>query len=189
MDHLYTLNESTPKIKCVAQTGVDPSLIFGLDTKLFMPNQLHSLNHSHDAKHGHDHELDSLHHNEVETATIRLESRGTAASPKPSLTRGTLEEALTMLPKASVYRVKGFIIFTCAPESPNPIHTPTSVAEEAFILNWAFGRFELVPFKPSTNPGVALNWDIIRLTIMGERGEVKAKWAGRLADALHAEVE
>ena len=185
MDHLYTLNESTPKIKCIDRTGVDPSFIFGLDTKLFTPNSSHRLddthnvNHKNDHDHGHD--LDSTHHDEVETATIlRLEPPNTITPTlKSSLTREKLEEGLAKLPKSSVYRVKGFLAFAHTPQSPM----------ETFILNWAFSRFELTPFEPSPTPGETLiEGSTIRLTMMGERGEVKTKWARRLADSLGAEV-
>ncbi|TPX78601.1 hypothetical protein CcCBS67573_g00125 [Chytriomyces confervae] len=35
LDHVYELNEDTPKIKCNGTSGVSPDLIFGIDTKLF----------------------------------------------------------------------------------------------------------------------------------------------------------
>ena len=182
MDHLYTLNESTPKIKCIGRTGVDPSFIFGLDTKLFTPNPSHHLDHIHNSNHNHDHDhdLDSAHHDEVETATIlQLGPPNTTTHLKPSLTREKLEEALATLPKESIYRVKGFITFARTPQSPT----------ETFILNWAFSRFELTPFNdPPPNPGAALDGSTIRLTMMGERGEVKAKWARKLAETLDADV-
>jgi hypothetical protein len=49
------------------------------------------------------------------------------------------------------------------------------------ILNWAFGRFDLVQYQPTLEGE-------IRLTVMGERGEVK-KWARKLADSLSATVD
>src|SRR6185369_5879211 len=35
LDHLNTLNDLTPKIRCKGRSGVDPNLIFGLETSLF----------------------------------------------------------------------------------------------------------------------------------------------------------
>jgi G3E family GTPase len=35
LDHVYELNEDTPKLKCEGNVGVDPELVFGIDTKLF----------------------------------------------------------------------------------------------------------------------------------------------------------
>ncbi|CAL1715977.1 unnamed protein product [Somion occarium] len=54
IDHLNTLNDLTPKIKCDGRNGVEPALLFGLDSKLFLE----------------DDQTDVDHHDEVETATI-----------------------------------------------------------------------------------------------------------------------
>ncbi|KAG8891264.1 hypothetical protein FRC00_013990, partial [Tulasnella sp. 408] len=64
MDHLFTLNESTPKLRCDGKTGdgVDPSLIFGLDSKLWLDATPAS-------------GVNSQHHSEVETATVRRGGR------------------------------------------------------------------------------------------------------------------
>ncbi|KAF8339703.1 uncharacterized protein EI90DRAFT_3279280 [Cantharellus anzutake] len=135
-DHLYTLNEATPKIRCLNRNDVDPALIFGLDTKLF--SDAAWLHEEHSCLH---HGLET-HHDEVETATITL---------------NPVEQALSVLPKDVIYRVKGFI----------------SLADEGrVILNWAFGRFDLVPYEGAG------------LTMMGERGEVKNKWEKRFVEAL-----
>ncbi|GBE88485.1 hypothetical protein SCP_1303010 [Sparassis crispa] len=37
-----------------------------------------------------------------------------------------------------------------------------------FVLNWAFGRYELSAFAGEGEKG-----DVVKLTVMGERGEVK----------------
>ena len=52
------------------------------------------------------------------------------------------------------------------------------------ILNWAFGRYELVAFDQSTD--ILSGVDIL-LTVMGERGEVK-RFAKKFATQLGAEV-
>ncbi len=59
LDHLYTLNDSTPKIKCDGKAGVDPNLIFGLDSKLFQLEDSGSKMFE-----------DGAHNDEVETLTI-----------------------------------------------------------------------------------------------------------------------
>ncbi|KAG8917152.1 hypothetical protein FRC00_013976, partial [Tulasnella sp. 408] len=68
MDHLFTLNESTPKLRCDGKTGdgVDPSLIFGLDSKLWLDATPASGVNSQQQQH----------HSEVETATVRRGGRG-----------------------------------------------------------------------------------------------------------------
>lgn len=61
----------------------------------------------------------------------------------------------------------------------------TEEAVSTFLLNWAFGRFELHPF-PSLDDSVDLKGVSSRLTMMGARGEV-AKRARVLAAALGAD--
>jgi len=86
MDHLHTLNDVTPKIKCQDRNGVDPNLIFGLQSKLFLLSDSEK----------------NVKHDEVETVTIlREDSQG--------IEQETLIEALHTLPRECVWRVKGFI--------------------------------------------------------------------------------
>jgi len=190
LDHLFTLNDATPKLRCTGKNGVPPSLVFGLDSKLFLDRS------------GQDLPLGGLdHHNEVETATVfrglpgplnhahdqncthdhkhehtELSSSDSALTPGATpLTPASLEAALSSLSKESIYRVKGFITFA---------------DDKKVILNWAFGRFELVPVLDSegVQEGNRKTGEAdARLTVMGERGEVN-KWAARLAGALGAIV-
>ena len=116
---------------------------------------------------------------------------GSKARP-PQLDEPTLTAALRQLPKESVYRVKGFICFAAPARTP-PSSTPTLVAvpdadshHPWWILNWVFGRWELVRAPPSP---VVVDEDhgddehgVVRLTVMGERGEVR-RYAERLAEA------
>jgi len=187
MDHLFTLNEHTPKIKCVNRTEVDPSLLFGIDSKLFQldsldsaPCQFHNNSHSHSEADDHHHEQHGgSQHDEVETATILSDA------PSP-LTMDTLESALAALPKDVVYRVKGFIPLI------HPLNDTKTVGEsdgsgldaQRTILNWAFGRFETTSLAPLISQAAP----DLRLTIMGERGEIQRKWAVRLANAVGARV-
>jgi len=89
MDHLYTLNDVTPKIKCQGRNGVDPNLIFGLQSKLFLLSDSEK-------------KETEVEHDEVETVTIlRGDSDG--------IEQETLIEALHTLPRECVWRAKGFI--------------------------------------------------------------------------------
>lgn len=187
MDHLFTLNDTTPKLRCNGKSGVPPSLIFGLDSKLWLdpPTEADNAHADHHAA-------------EVETATIH---RGVSARPKaascdspacdhsahapastlplPLLTEESLAAALSVLPKESVYRVKGFV----------------RLSGVMFILNWAFGRWDVVRVKDEhlsekrvgsgDGPSVEADDDVL-LTMMGEPGEVKRKWAPKLAERLTA---
>jgi hypothetical protein len=161
LDHLGTLNDLTPKLRCEGKSGVPPNLIFGLDSKQFLdPGP-----------------VDKHHHSEVETLTL---TRGIPPTDSPTdslppLSRQVLAEALDALPKDSVYRVKGFLSF---PDT----NTLT-------VLNWAFGRSELVPLTLTPRnpmiehmkPGDAL------LTVMGAAGEL-APHARKLSHALGARL-
>jgi hypothetical protein len=103
---------------------------------------------------------------EVETHTLWTTIVNKEGS---GLKRKTLIDALDLLPKESVYRVKGFV----------HLQNEDSEAEESksFILNWAFGRFDLIPITSQSK--------LLRLTIMGERGEV-GRWVLKLAEKLDA---
>ncbi len=135
----------------------------------------------------HDHDHDHDHH--AHPPSDPEEPK--AAHPPPLLDEPTLTAALSQLPKESVYRVKGFIRFP----SPSTPTTAAAAADESWpwrILNWAFGRWELVRAPAPVSPGADENEDdddrgIIRLTVMGERGEV-LRYAKRLAEALGAAV-
>lgn len=77
---------------------------------------------------------------------------------------GRLTNALASLSKETIYRVKGFL------KTEKGLH----------ILNWAFGRYDLTPFDSLEG-----DIDVVKLTIMGERGEVK-RAGRRLAEGLGA---
>jgi G3E family GTPase len=177
MDHLYTLNDQTPKLRCKGKSGVPPSLIFGLDSKRGLEPDLRKAENQEE---GHD---------EVETATIWLggddpthkhEDHCTHQCSHPNSTNGTgntyidrtaLTEALEKVPKDVIYRVKGFVL-----------------TEESGIniLNWAFGRYDIHPshsIEGEGTPAIMDNGAVVRLTMMGERGEVGGS-AKRLAKVL-----
>ena len=159
-------------------------MIFGLDSKQFLEAP------GADTANGD-------HHNEVETVTL---CRGTTdfvphkhtdehkhehvhvgeehgSTAEPLLTPQLLSGALDGLPKDSVYRVKGFVSFQ------------NSVAYEVSVLNWAFGRFELVPLTQSTPNSVAerMKPGDILLTVMGAVGEVK-RYGIRIGQKLGARL-
>lgn len=173
LDHLHTLNDLTPKIRCHGQEGIDPKLIFGLETKLFLDSSAYK-------------ELEPSHNNEVETVTLYAgpvserphhhshgdnacdcHDEATAQDSSAQVTRETLESALGIISKESVWRVKGLVRL-----QESGIH----------ILNWAFGRYELTKFTSDTS----LRCDV-KMTIMGEHGEVK-RASRKFAIAIGAEI-
>lgn len=144
-------------LKCPKEGGIDPNLIFGLETKLFSEPGMVSLQ-------------DSTHHEEVETVTLL---RGAGAqrnckchphdqethdasdvasnNSKQEITADALDAALNRISKENVWRVKGFV----------------RIEGVVKILNWAFGRYTL-----TTLEGQGEDSDV-RLTCMGGRGEVR----------------
>lgn len=180
LDHLNTLNDLTPKIRCNERDSVDPSLLFGVDTKLFLDSQ-HETNIP-----GED-----IHHDEVQTVTL---SRGSGTSRvaghvchdstcndshllnaavcegegASAIDEGLLRDALEAVSKETVWRIKGFV----------------RLESGVYILNWAFGRYELTPCGKDEEP---VKGYAVRLTVMGERGEVKRS-IRRFSSILGAET-
>ncbi|KAF7295509.1 cobW domain-containing protein [Mycena indigotica] len=157
MDHLYTLNELTPKIRCQGRQGVDPKLIFGIDTKLFAASEPPI--------------VEPTHNDEVETVTIftgrsphqhehkhaeGIEDDVREEDPQ-TIDEQVLSDALAKLSKESVWRIKGFIRLT---------------GKGRNILNWAFGRYELTAMD---DDNAGSDKPALSLTAMGERAEVRRK--------------
>lgn len=174
IDHLNTLNDATPKIRCQGRASVDPNIIFGLDTKLFSESDPNLT------------AIDGTHNDEVETVTIfkgpssvkphihdehchhthmSQESETTKYDGEPA-EEAILVAALSGLSKETVWRVKGFV----------------KLQDGVKILNWAFGRFELSTLEEGISDGA-----VIKLTAMGERGEIK-RAVRKFAAALDAEL-
>ncbi|KAI0329249.1 cobW-domain-containing protein [Cubamyces sp. BRFM 1775] len=191
IDHLNTLNDTTPKVKCQGRAGVDPALVFGLDSTLF---QLEDRDASAESA-----VVDVQHHDEVETVTLlrgyspsyvkaaathegcghadhshcnhahaHAQAQDASAPTDDSpIVEEDLTTALSSLSKETVWRVKGFV----------------RLARGLHILNWAFGRYELTAFDDPAGE----HKGSVKLTVMGERGEVK-RAARRLAERIGAQV-
>lgn len=153
MDHLNTLNDSTPKVRCRGRDGVDPNIIFGLESKLFLEAAPH----------------DEGHHEEVETIMIHDELSN-RSSQRVGLTKGIVERALGLLSKDVVWRVKGFL----------RLLEDETQKTNIYVINWAFGRYDMTPLDAGLS-----DQETIKLTVMGERGEVK-KASRRFAEELGA---
>ena len=170
MDHLHTLNDLTPKVRCEGKAGVDPSLIFGLDSQLFQLEERRQDEHQHSQPH----------HHEVQTLTI-------VSKMAPESTH--IEKTLQEVSKEAVYRIKGFLRLENesrgsqdqGPSAPNSIDTGHRVV----ICNWAFGRFEFTPYP---SHGALQGEERVRLTVMGERGSGAKLAVKQLAAALGGEV-
>lgn len=166
MDHLHTLNDLTPKVKCSGRNGVDPNLVFGIDSKLFSDaSQVFETVSEHNDEvetvtlwRGSDH----FRHNHSHLDTCSDTTQNTADENTdsiylPQLTEELLVSSFQLLSKESVWRVKGFIAMA----------SPAGIC----ILNWAFGRYELLPGDSAV--GSKLDGAEVLLTVMGEKGEVR----------------
>ena len=96
-----------------------------------------------------------------------LEAQPNEVHDTKGLERSLLLDALGSLSKESVWRVKGFVLLL--PE------------KQVYILNWAFGRYELHPCDTQNA------FAVIQLTVMGQRGEMK-RLVHRFAERLGGNV-
>jgi G3E family GTPase len=178
VDHLNTLNDLTPKINCKGRSGVDPNLIFGVDSKLFLDAGSQGNNNmthtdevetltiyggpSKDLPHAHEHE----HHSTAENSENGQggEATGNETDEGDIIDIEDFTKALDGISKESVWRVKGFV----------------RLNEGVHILNWAFGRFDLMKVEGEMTGSV-------RFTVMGERGEVR-RASRKFAAVIHADV-
>ncbi|KAG2145252.1 CobW/HypB/UreG, nucleotide-binding domain-containing protein [Suillus clintonianus] len=153
IDNLNTLNLDTPKIKCNGRHGVDPNVLFGIDSKLFKNSIPQGIEDHHDevktltAYRGFLPTCHSHEHHDREACISRTEV---------DVDRRMLESALASLNKESVWRVKGFVRLDSA----------------IWILNWAFGRYDLTLSKGDIS---FMRDASIRLTIMGDKYELDRK--------------
>jgi hypothetical protein len=152
-----------------------------------LPAHAHEHVHTTTPSDTHDHHPHPPSHPEDPKAAV--------ATPRPlsPLDEPTLTAALRQLPKESVYRVKGFIRFGFVPppSTPPPVADADADSRPWWILNWAFGRWELVrapaPVVDEDEDDGDHKHGVVRLTVMGERGEVR-RYAERLAEALGTAV-
>ena len=180
VDHLNTLNDQTPKLNCKSRNGVDPNLIFGVDSKLFLvPGVPGNDNIAHndevetitvyrgpskDRPHAHEHHHDASRNLEDIGGG---ESLNDGASRTDIIDKADFAKALECLSKESIWRVKGFV----------------TLNDGVHILNWAFGRFDLTRVEGGTGDNTAC----VRFTVMGGRGEVK-RASRRFVATLQADI-
>lgn len=205
LDRLFELNDGTPHVKVGPNAPLRPELVFGLDSKLFLKGSEEAS--SWEALGG-----QGAHMDEVETKSVwrggrkpgkkhdHAEGEACASCPTETetaasgdvtpVTRDELEGELKKLSHASeIYRVKGIVRFPSRPATPATPGTPGSgsrTPHETHVLNWAFGRHELTR-TPALDDSEDLAGVGLRLTVMGERGEVTRR-AKKLAEGLEAEV-
>ncbi|OCF39266.1 cytoplasmic protein [Kwoniella heveanensis CBS 569] len=199
IDALNELNDETPKLKVgpAPSNPPKPDVVFGLDTKLF---QLVEGEKATWAGIGSGSGKGDWHGDEVETKQVWKGRKGKSKAHQHEqgvecdschngviedgskeeiepVHRENLDEELGKL-SFEIYRVKGIV----------RLLSPTaSLGYETNILNYAFGRYELTTI-PSLDEDESLKGASLRLTVMGERGEV-ARRARKFAEGLGANVE
>ncbi|KAJ2366032.1 hypothetical protein IW150_006051, partial [Coemansia sp. RSA 2607] len=139
VDHVNELNTDTPKIKADRETGVDPSVVFGIDTMLFRLSERDA-----DATQGHDTDIAHEHHSQ-EVDLIEIRRSAHEGLSVPVLDTASFVQFLKLLPADEVYRVKGIVRLsgTVADESDSTTREPSVMTDPSdgvlYIINHAFG--------------------------------------------------
>ncbi|KAJ1806474.1 hypothetical protein LPJ56_005125 [Coemansia sp. RSA 2599] len=197
IDHVNELNTDTPKLKADRDAGVDPSVVFGIDTSLFrLFERDHRAPHDSRAMES-NHQLDH-HKQEVDVVEVcRIQSD---ASAKATIDTAPFLLFLRKLPADEVYRVKGIVRLSEAVADDNgSIGTETNSGDKRraeggilYILNHAFGRFT---FTRLTLDIDSYKGVVARITVIGNglrmhlaaikegfaasENELTAHWASR----------
>jgi G3E family GTPase len=172
IDKVDTLNDETPKIKVDAEKGVDPDLIFGIDTHLFeLKNDDEKAKWQEiiDPDH-HSGEIDILQLVKLRNRHLLQDCQDACtenhkqphiieASPADCsiVSKDDLEALLKRLPKEDVFRVKGIL----------------RISDKLYILNWAFGRWTLTEMTRANVEGAThgdnlLKDILVKVTVMGK---------------------
>ncbi|KAJ3200196.1 hypothetical protein HDU82_009114 [Entophlyctis luteolus] len=181
LDHVYELNEDTPKLKCNGTRGVSLDLLFGIDTKLFQLESAISEKNEQDLHHqenevdlvrimfpppvaGHDHRCTDenvcKHDQGVDGVDLEFPCLFTVQS---------LESFLKTLPVDVFYRIKGLV----------RVQSTDDDTASLWILNWAVGRHTLTQISSNGNDDTKR--EVYRVTVMGVG---LGGWPGRLAKAF-----
>ncbi|KAJ7274528.1 CobW/HypB/UreG, nucleotide-binding domain-containing protein [Mycena haematopus] len=177
LDHLHTLNDLTPKLRCQGRNGVDPNLIFGLDSKLFLETGLvapTAPDHNNEVETvslyvGYGPQGQHEHHDHCDCADGPHAPAAVDHEERPDgVDEEVLTTALAELSKETIWRVKGVVRLR---------------GKGTHILNWAFGRFELTSLVDDSE-----ETGTVKLTVMGEPGEVK-RGIGKFRAALNVPVK
>ncbi|KAJ2821468.1 hypothetical protein IWW50_004625 [Coemansia erecta] len=188
VDHVNDLNTDTPKVKIDATSGVDPDVIFGLDTSLFALAERESAGNAGEISHDH-------HSQEIDLIEVTRKWSGDHSQLISSV---GFVDLLKHLPSDDVYRVKGIVRLSdaVADEADTPATTLQlengSTSGLMYIVNHAFGRYTFTPLTIDAQKHADV---LARLTVMGNGlrmylpqiekgiqasdGEVSCHWAHR----------
>ncbi|KAJ1964188.1 hypothetical protein GGI12_001592 [Dipsacomyces acuminosporus] len=168
LDHVNELNTDTPKVKADKHKGIDPELVFGLDTGLFKLSERPPVNAGRVAGGDADASEHDHHEGEVDLVEIRRSMAATSASPELFDPVGLID-FLKTLPVDDIYRVKGLVRLSA--KVPDHIDSDAQPAAHGcsakgylYILNHAFGRYTFTPLTQSTQ---GLEDTLAKITVMG----------------------
>eukprot|EP00126_Sphaerothecum_destruens_P011780 Sdes_comp20959_c0_seq2m18711 len=201
LDHVYELNTDTPKEKVSrGADGVSPSLVFGLDSKLF--SSMEDLRGSESdtfqaiSRNHHSREVEILEILGVFSPALQHDFHS-SLGPFPSdcescegdahegeispgvithLENLTLEkwhEFVSVLPKHSFYRIKGIVPLLEAPKDVSSL--------KYAILNGAFGRAEVSPLTNYSHP-ISLRITCMGRSLLPHRDQIQ-DWFGFVKSA------
>ncbi|KAJ1645297.1 hypothetical protein J3B02_001058 [Coemansia erecta] len=146
IDHVNELNTDTPKLKADRDLGVDPNIVFGIDTPLFLLSERdRSAHYGGGALESND----QLNHHKQEVDVIDIcRSQGDDFT-STAIDTSSFISFLKDLPTDEVYRVKGIICLSeAAPDDSSSTEIDTNATDKRpvvngilYILNHAFGRF------------------------------------------------
>lgn len=177
LDRVGDLDVEVPIIK--SNKGVVPqTLLLGIDGSL-SKNLESTVSHTDSHDHARDHYHVTDHQSEVEVLSCILSSTN---SDNQGVDLQALYTLLQSASKEEVYRMKGIVLASEKPESPDgqPLSLESSKNElKTYLLNWAFGRWTFTAARRLE----ALEEDdlgkTIRMTIVTARGEAD-KWKKKL---------
>ncbi|KAJ2788733.1 hypothetical protein H4R20_007315, partial [Coemansia guatemalensis] len=166
VDHVNELNTDTPRLKAIAGYGVDPEVVFGLDTALFAISQSAALDAT--KGHGDDPAPNQPDHHNLEVDLIEI-SRKWPGDASQLICPNTFVAFLKSLPCEDVYRVKGIV--RLAGHAPDEADTSATLSSSScvaggllYIINHAFGRYTFTPLTLTTQIHDNM---LARITIMG----------------------
>ncbi|KAJ2822875.1 hypothetical protein GGI24_003820 [Coemansia furcata] len=163
VDHVNELNTDTPKIKVGPDGGVDPEMIFGLDTTLFALSERPSVVGDLSSMVGGAERNLGHHAHEVDMIEIR---RNQATNPtEEGICSTEFIDFLMSLPAEDVYRVKGIVrLVGSVTDRVTSSANATTDDSALYIVNHAFGRYTLTCLTASAHQAPDL---LVRVTILG----------------------
>lgn len=155
--------------------GIDGALVTSKESELGGEALKKDGAGEHEHSHDHDHDHYDNHQDEVEVLSVVLKSN---ADSIIGINLDEFEELLLSAPKDEIYRIKGLVASSTPPPDSTGDRRPSlTEGVGAYILNWAFSRWNWTPLPSSGT--ASLKDASARLTFILARGE-STKWKKKL---------